>query len=82
MLAETMEDEEGSANGKRGGRRRCKGRAATEDGEKIDGRAGPKSEHVVLSKSQCSRNTFSIFTSNPALQPSITSRSFSQNVTF
>ncbi|KAG0694919.1 hypothetical protein DFH29DRAFT_957731 [Suillus ampliporus] len=49
MLAEAMEEEELGANGKKAGRRRCKGRAG-EDGEKIDGRAGPKSEHVVLSK--------------------------------
>lgn len=49
MLAEAMEEEEG----KKGGRRRCRGKAGNEDGEKTDGRAGPKSEHVVLSKSQC-----------------------------
>jgi hypothetical protein len=53
MLAEAMEEDEGAASGKKGGRRRCKGKAGNEDGEKIDGRAGPKSEHVVLSKSQC-----------------------------
>jgi len=50
MLADAMEEEEGAASGKKGGRRRCKGKAGNEDGEKIDGRAGPKSEHVVLSK--------------------------------
>jgi hypothetical protein len=52
MLAEAMEEEEAVANGKKGGRRRCKGKTANDDGEKVDGRAGPKSEHVVLSKSQ------------------------------
>lgn len=50
MLAEAMEEEEAAVNGKKGGRRRCKGKAATDDSEKVDGRAGPKSEHVVLSK--------------------------------
>ncbi|KAG2034991.1 hypothetical protein BDR03DRAFT_869053 [Suillus americanus] len=50
MLAEAIEEEEANANGKKAGRRRCKGKAANDDGEKVDGRAGPKSEHVVLSK--------------------------------
>ncbi|KAG1745556.1 hypothetical protein EDD22DRAFT_918750 [Suillus occidentalis] len=52
MLAEAMEEEEAAANGKKGGRRRCKSKAAAanEDTDKVDGRAGPKSEHVVLSK--------------------------------
>lgn len=49
MLAEAME-EEAAANGKKAGRRRCKAKSANDDGEKADGRAGPKSEHVVLSK--------------------------------
>ncbi|KAG2353804.1 hypothetical protein BDR07DRAFT_1329215 [Suillus spraguei] len=50
MLAEAMEEDEAVASGKKVGRRRCKGKAANDDGEKVDGRAGPKSEHVVLSK--------------------------------
>ncbi|KAG1737301.1 hypothetical protein EDB19DRAFT_1718480 [Suillus lakei] len=50
MLAEAMEEEEAGVNGKKGGKRRCKGKAGNDDGEKVDGRAGPKSEHVVLSK--------------------------------
>ncbi|KAG1744044.1 uncharacterized protein EDB91DRAFT_1246926 [Suillus paluster] len=50
MLAEAMEEEETGANGKKAGRRRGRGKAGNEDGEKVDGRAGPKSEHVVLSK--------------------------------
>lgn len=47
MLAEAMEEEEAGANGKKAGRRR---KPVNDDGEKVDGRAGPKSEHVVLSK--------------------------------
>ncbi|KIK36539.1 hypothetical protein CY34DRAFT_811228 [Suillus luteus UH-Slu-Lm8-n1] len=53
MLAEAMEEEAAAAaNGKKGGggRRRCKGKAANDDNDKVDGRSGPKSEHVVLSK--------------------------------
>lgn len=61
MLAGAMEDEEEGANGKKVGAKRCKGKARNEDGEKIDGRAGPKSEHVVLSKSQCSERHLSTF---------------------
>ncbi|KAI6155195.1 hypothetical protein BKA82DRAFT_991924 [Pisolithus tinctorius] len=41
------EEERVMAHGKSRGRRRNK---STEDGERIDGRAGPKSENVVLSK--------------------------------
>jgi hypothetical protein len=33
--------------------KRGRGRGKLEDGEKIDGRAGPRSENVVLSKSEC-----------------------------
>lgn len=49
-MAEAIEEEEAVASGKKVGRRRCKGKATNDDGEKVDGRAGPKSEHVVLSK--------------------------------
>lgn len=45
------EEERTLVNGKTRGRRRGKGRVACEDGEKTDGRAGPRSENVVLSKS-------------------------------
>jgi len=45
------EEERALVNGKTRNRRRGKGRAACEDGEKTDGRAGPRSENVVLSKS-------------------------------
>ncbi|KAH7884420.1 hypothetical protein F5I97DRAFT_1937864 [Phlebopus sp. FC_14] len=44
------EDERILANGKARGRRRGKGKAVCDDGEKVDGRAGPRSENVVLSK--------------------------------
>ncbi|KAG8213282.1 hypothetical protein J3R82DRAFT_11757 [Butyriboletus roseoflavus] len=44
------EDEQQLADGKPKGRRRGKGKAKVDDGEKIDGRAGPRSEYVVLSK--------------------------------
>lgn len=44
------EEERTFANGK-SRRRRGKGRSACDDGEKTDGRAGPRSENVVLSKS-------------------------------
>jgi hypothetical protein len=62
MLAEAMEEEEAAANGKKAGRRRSKGKTSNDDSEKADGRAGPKSEHVVLSKSQYS-DRFSAFDS-------------------
>ncbi|KAL4064374.1 hypothetical protein J3A83DRAFT_4101160 [Scleroderma citrinum] len=44
------EEERILAHGKSKGRRRGKGRTACDDGEKADGRAGPRSENVVLSK--------------------------------
>lgn len=46
------EDEQQAAEGKSKGRRRGKGMEKGDDGEKIDGRAGPRSENVVLSKSK------------------------------
>ncbi|KAF8440382.1 hypothetical protein L210DRAFT_3319045, partial [Boletus edulis BED1] len=45
------EDEQLFADGKPRNRRRGKGKAKIDDGEKVDGRAGPRSENVVLSKS-------------------------------
>ncbi|KAF9223740.1 hypothetical protein BS17DRAFT_733478 [Gyrodon lividus] len=45
------EDEQNLVNDKRRNRRKGKGKAKDDDdGEKIDGRAGPRSENVVLSK--------------------------------
>ncbi|KAF8843732.1 hypothetical protein BDN67DRAFT_988269 [Paxillus ammoniavirescens] len=44
------EDEQNLANDKTRNRRKGKGKAKNDDGEKIDGRAGPRSENVVLSK--------------------------------
>ncbi|KIJ66950.1 hypothetical protein HYDPIDRAFT_85064 [Hydnomerulius pinastri MD-312] len=44
------EDEQILANGKTKTRRRGKGKATNDDGEKVDGRAGPRSENVVLAK--------------------------------
>lgn len=46
------EDEQQLVDGKPKSRRRGKGRAKSDDGERIDGRAGPRSENVVLSKSE------------------------------
>lgn len=46
------EDEQLLADGKAKGRRRGKGKAKVDDGERVDGRAGPRSEYVVLSKSE------------------------------
>lgn len=46
------EDEQQLADGKPKSRRRGKGRAKSDDSERIDGRAGPRSENVVLSKSK------------------------------
>lgn len=46
------EEEQQFAEGKHRSRRRGKGKAKSDDGERIDGRAGPRSENVVLSKSQ------------------------------
>lgn len=45
------EDEQQLADGNKSkGRRRGKGKAKNDDGERVDGRAGPRSENVVLSK--------------------------------
>jgi hypothetical protein len=50
------EEEASSGLGPGGKKRRSRGRVG-EDGEKVDGRAGPRSENIVLAKSQplCSR---------------------------
>ncbi|KAG6332990.1 hypothetical protein ID866_6095 [Astraeus odoratus] len=45
------EEERVLAQGKSRGRRRGRSKTANEDGERVDGRAGPRSENVVLSKS-------------------------------
>jgi len=45
-----MEDEQQLADGKPKSRRRGKGKATNDDAERVDGRAGPRSENVVLSK--------------------------------
>ena len=45
------EEEAGSTMGPGGKKRRARGRVS-EDGEKIDGRAGPRSENIVLAKSK------------------------------
>lgn len=45
------EEEASSALGSGGKKRRARGRMS-EDGEKIDGRAGPRSENIVLAKSE------------------------------
>jgi len=44
------EDEQQLADGISKSRRRGKGKAKNDDGERVDGRAGPRSENVVLSK--------------------------------
>lgn len=47
------EDEQQLAEGNKSkGRRRGKAKAKNDDGERVDGRAGPRSENVVLSKSE------------------------------
>lgn len=46
------EDEQQLVDGKSKSRRRGKGKTKNDDGERIDGRAGPRSENVVLSKSE------------------------------
>ena len=46
------EEEQQLAEGKSRSRRRGKGKAKSDDGERADGRAGPRSENVVLSKSK------------------------------
>ncbi|KAH0833059.1 hypothetical protein J3R83DRAFT_12050 [Lanmaoa asiatica] len=45
-----VEDEQQLADDKPKSRRRGKGKAKNDDGDRIDGRAGPRSENVVLSK--------------------------------
>ena len=45
------EEEASSGLGSGGKKRRARGRVS-EDGEKIDGRAGPRSENIVLAKSE------------------------------
>lgn len=46
------EDEQQLADSKTRSRRRGKGKAKGDDGERTDGRVGPRSENVVLSKSE------------------------------
>lgn len=58
------EDEQQLADGKYKSRRRGKGKAKNDDGERVDGRAGPRSENVVLSKSK-SNHTESIVSLPP-----------------
>lgn len=57
----------GDGEGRR--RRRSRGRASTADGERMDGRAGPRSESVVLVKSEYPSSL--PFTSNEPLPPAI-----------
>ncbi|KAH7911682.1 hypothetical protein BJ138DRAFT_1062624 [Hygrophoropsis aurantiaca] len=51
-LREAIHAEEGESleNGKGKGRRKGKAKASADDGEKVDGRSGPRSENVVLAK--------------------------------
>ncbi|KAH7926092.1 hypothetical protein BV22DRAFT_1009884 [Leucogyrophana mollusca] len=44
------EEEECLGNGKAKAKRKGKAKAMTDDGEKVDGRSGPRSENVVLAK--------------------------------
>lgn len=57
------EDEQQLVDGKPKSRKRGKGKAKSDDSERIDGRAGPRSENVVLSKSKYRRtkSTVSLF---------------------
>ena len=61
-----VEDEQQLADGKSKSRRRGKGKAKDDDGERVDGRAGPRSENVVLSKSK-SFHTKSAVSLSPVL---------------
>jgi hypothetical protein len=61
------EEEASSGLGPGGKKRRARGRVS-EDGEKIDGRAGPRSENIVLAKSEPSL-LFSYFCSMMFIRP-------------
>lgn len=61
-----VEDEQQLADGKTKSRRRGKGKTKNDDGERVDGRAGPRSENVVLSKSK-SFHTKSTVSLSPVL---------------
>ena len=52
--AARAEEAAAAASGRRGAPRKKRARAKVgDDGEKVDGRAGPKSECIVLQKSEC-----------------------------
>ena len=58
-----VEDEQQPVDGKGKGRRKGKGKGKIDDGDKIDGRAGPRSENVVLSKSKSCLAKFTVSSS-------------------
>lgn len=51
IAAAEADEAEQAMDGEGRRRRRSRGRASTADGERVDGRAGPRSESVVLVKS-------------------------------